>query len=132
MSIIPELALFTYRCLLAFRIEWSKAYARGECWREEVLLLREEMRRTLVFLDHTSRMWSARGSPSSLIILSKDSAVTEGLRAYANYQSNVFASLSHRFRSIWTGLESAEVPTIEPTMPDASEDALMELPGGDI
>ena len=76
-------------------------------------------------------MWSARGSSSSLATLSKDSAITEGLQAYANRQSHVFASIHHRFRSIWMGLENTEITATEPA-PTASEDALMELPGGDI
>ena len=127
----PLHSFFTYVWLPAFHIEWSKAYARSERWKEEVLLLREEMRRTLVFLDHSLRMWSTRGSPSSLATLSKDSAVTKGLQAYANRQSHVFASVRHRFRSIWMGLENAEIIATEP-IPTASEDTLMELPGDDI
>lgn len=116
---------------LAFRIEWSKARARSERWREEVLLLKEEMRRTLVFFEFYSAMWNTRSSPSSLHGLSEDPAVREGIVAYAHHQSHVYASLARRFRSIWNGIEKVEDPATEPT-PVASEDAVMELPGDDI
>ena len=123
--------VFTYCCFSAFRIEWSKARAQSECWREEVLLLREEMRSTLAFLKLYAGVWSARGCPSSLVVLSRDPAVREGITAYTEHQSHVFASLHDRFHSIRNGLEKVGNPVSEPT-PIVSEDALMELPGGDI
>lgn len=89
------------------------------------------MRRTLAFLEFYESMWSSRGCSSSLTNLSRDPAISEGIGAYAHRQSHVFASLRHRFHSIWNGLEKAGSPVVEPT-PVVSEDALMELPGGDI
>ena len=123
--------VFTYCCFSAFRIEWSKARAQSECWREEVLLLREEMRSTLAFLKLYAGVWSARGCPSSLVVLSRDPAIHKGITAYAEHQSHVFALLHDRFHSIWNRLEKVGNPVSKPT-PIVSEDALMELPGGDI
>ena len=97
---------------VAFRIEWSKARARSERWKEEVLLLREEMRRTLVSLQFFLDMWSARACPSSLLSLSRDPAISEGISAYAHHQSHVFASLHHRCQLIWNGLEKAGVSAL--------------------
>ena len=121
----------TYYCFSAFRIEWSKARARSERWKEEVQLLREEMRRTLAFLESYTLIWNGRGSPCNLVGLSKDPAICEGITAYAERRSHVFASLHRRFHSIWNGLEGGGNPATEST-PVVSEDTLMELPGGDI
>ena len=121
---------FTYHCFLAFRLEWCKARARSERWKEEVLLLKEEMRRTLVFIEVNSEVWEGRASSTTQVVLSNDPAIRDGMSAYAQYQSHVFSSLHHLFRSLWSGLENAETPPTEPT-PIMSEDALMELLGGD-
>ena len=117
--------------LPAFRVEWSKARARSERWREEVMILREEMRRTLTSLLFFSNMWIGRGGPSTLILLSRDPNICEGLTAYANRRSHTFASLHHRFHSMWNGLEKGDNPVTE-NVPAVSEEALMELEGGDI
>ena len=76
-------------------------------------------------------MWSTRACPSSLVVLSKDPAVREGIGAYAHYQSHIFASIQSRYRSIWSGVEKAGNPAAEPA-PVVSDDALVELLGDDI
>ena len=115
----------------AFRIEWSKARARSERWREEVMILREEMRRVLVSLRSSSDMWTARGTPSCLLLLSNDPIVREGITAYADHQSHIFASLRGRFDSIWRGLEKGDKQATE-SVSVMSEEALLQLQGGDI
>ncbi|KAF8122930.1 hypothetical protein K438DRAFT_1651868, partial [Mycena galopus ATCC 62051] len=62
------------------RIEWTKARARAERWREELLLLEEEMRRVLEFCAWKARWWDQRvdsGRPGI------NPELAEGLRAYA-------------------------------------------------
>ncbi|KAJ7753697.1 hypothetical protein B0H14DRAFT_3512709 [Mycena olivaceomarginata] len=44
----------------ALRIEWCKAYARTRRWREEMLLVEEEVRRAGVTLEFRAREWEAR------------------------------------------------------------------------
>ena len=95
------------------------------------MILQEEMRRTLVSLQFFSDMWAAHGCPSTLITLSRDPILCEGLTAYADHQSHIFASLHRRFRLIWDGLEKGDKPIAEPASV-ASEEALLELQGGDI
>ena len=46
--------------ILALRIEWCRVRARAMRWSEEVLLLREEMRRVLVFLEWQATWWEKR------------------------------------------------------------------------
>lgn len=95
------------------------------------MILREEMQRTLVSLEFFSEVWGERGGSSSLIDLSRDPIVCEGLTAYTNYQSHLLASLHLHFHSIWSGFEKEEDPVVEP-ISVVSEEALLELPGGDI
>ncbi|KAF7342685.1 CxC2 domain-containing protein [Mycena sanguinolenta] len=46
------------------RVEWCKAYARVKRWREEVLLLQEEMVRCLRTLKWQAKTWDQRAAPS--------------------------------------------------------------------
>jgi len=43
--------------IIAMHVEWAKTKARADQWREEVLLLTEEMHRTICFLDWKSSWW---------------------------------------------------------------------------
>ncbi|KAJ7738811.1 hypothetical protein B0H16DRAFT_1465657 [Mycena metata] len=60
------------------RVEWSKARARADRWREEVVLVEEEMRRTIEYCRWKARWWEER------LELRRDvaPALAEGLRAY--------------------------------------------------
>lgn len=95
------------------------------------MILREEMRRTVVSLKFFSQMWNERGGPSTLVTLSRDPIISEGITAYAEYQAHIFTSLHRRFESIWSGLEKGDDPITE-SVPVVSEEALSELQGGDI
>ena len=37
--------------------EWTKAKARQDCWEEEYLLIQEEMRRVIVYLNWKASWW---------------------------------------------------------------------------
>lgn len=98
------------------------------------MILREEMRRTLVSFQYFSKGWMARGSSSYMVshsIKSNDPCFLEGLAAYANHQSHTFSSLHRRFDSIWNGLEKEDNPITEPVSV-TSEETLLELQGGDV
>ncbi|KAJ7770053.1 hypothetical protein B0H16DRAFT_1307286 [Mycena metata] len=41
----------------ALRVEWSKAYSRSNRWREELVLVEEEMRRTIEFGKWSEKQW---------------------------------------------------------------------------
>ncbi|KAF8149702.1 hypothetical protein K438DRAFT_1779186 [Mycena galopus ATCC 62051] len=45
------------------RVEWCKAYARVKRWREEVLLLQEEMVQCLRTLEWQAKVWDQMASP---------------------------------------------------------------------
>jgi hypothetical protein len=76
------------------RVEWLKLRARAARWREEVLLLEEEMRRAVEFCDWKQRWWRQRvGSRDTDALVvnvdgmntqgSPEPHVLDGIRAYA-------------------------------------------------
>jgi len=79
------------------QVEWAKSRARAARCREEVLLLREEMRRVLASLKWKSAWWLER--QNSHTDVTSDHA--EGLQAYAETQSDLQKSLKGHFCNIW-------------------------------
>ncbi|KAF8057953.1 hypothetical protein FPV67DRAFT_1676638 [Lyophyllum atratum] len=74
--------------------EWAKSRARANRASEEVLLLREEMRRALAFLQWKGGWWRGRTTPRDA--LSKELA--EGIQAYALSQATLHESMALSFR----------------------------------
>jgi hypothetical protein len=66
-------------------------------WAEEVLLLQEEMRRVLQFLQWHATWWDSQGSR----LLLQPPEVAEGLLAYSKYQASIRRSLSNQFTHMW-------------------------------
>ena len=123
---------FTDKPQPEFRIEWSKARARQARWKEEVLLLREEMRRVLQFLKWKASDWFRKGHTDAISSLTTCPYQLEGLRAYACRQANVFGDIHNHFMGIWMGLELPQEHLVEPVhVADLSSDA-MELDGEDV
>lgn len=79
------------------RSEWTKSKARASRSREEVLLLLEEMRRVLEFLEWKAAWWDER--LDGLTNISADLA--EGLRSYAADQAALQRSLATSFHHLW-------------------------------
>jgi len=79
------------------RAEWSKSRARATRTWEEVLRLKEEMRRVLESLEWKSRWWKARLESRNNV--GKD--IREGLNAYALRQSSLQLALAEKFRELW-------------------------------
>lgn len=114
----------------AYQLEWSKLYARSKRWEEEVELLKEEMRRTLVFLKWKSSQWSTKASLMPHQPMS--TAMREGFNAYAFRQANVYLSLHNHFRSLWGGFEALDVSTDPPApMLTQIEEEMQGVDGGD-
>ncbi|KAF7984577.1 hypothetical protein HWV62_13799 [Athelia sp. TMB] len=84
----------------ALRIEWCKSRARAMRWSEEVLLLREEMRRVIAFLSWHADWWIRQGEGRTDIDLSPE--VRQGLQAYAARQAAIRKSMATHFDSLWT------------------------------
>jgi hypothetical protein len=90
------------------RVEWSKAYARVRRWREELLLLQEEMARCLRTLEWQAGVWDQRAVPghySGSIVYGW--AHQQGAMAFAARQAALRRKLANRFRRQWWELTDA-------------------------
>jgi hypothetical protein len=98
---LQQLLCFVWRnadCIMtAMRVEWAKTKARADRWREEVLLVTEEMRRTICFLEWKAVWWSELTSSRPDAPLH----VRRGIAAYAAKQMSVCRSLAMSFAKQW-------------------------------
>lgn len=90
-----ELILTVY---LALRIEWCRVRARAMRWSEEVLLLREEMRRVLAYFRWHAGWWSELAEMDRPAL---SNANQEGAAAYAYKQAHMRSALRARFDHLW-------------------------------
>ncbi|SJL06992.1 uncharacterized protein ARMOST_10334 [Armillaria ostoyae] len=98
--------------------EWCHSHARAHRAHEEVLLLREEMRRTLRFLEWRGEWWRERRSTRNV-----DTALHEALEAYALKQSDLQHKLAVKFRDTWsTALKNTPMDELDHE-DDIDEDA---------
>ncbi|KZP23155.1 hypothetical protein FIBSPDRAFT_952228 [Athelia psychrophila] len=81
----------------ALRIQWCRSRARAMRWSEEVLLVREEMRRVLTFFRWHADWWTEQAEHRSN--LSPEDR--EGISAYANKQASICRSMAGCFDRIW-------------------------------
>lgn len=100
------------------RVEWAKSLARAERWEEEVILLKAEMVRTLLFLDHKAARWRFWASNRTDV---RDD-VRAGLLAYAEKQVHINTELARKFASRWVGLFKEYTEGLPSTWPSAYQD----------
>ncbi|KAJ8503496.1 hypothetical protein ONZ45_g10817 [Pleurotus djamor] len=87
----------------ALRVQWMKSRARSRRWSEEVILLKEEMRRTLVSLRHRARSWRSKQIPPSI-----HPRYHLGMSAYAHSQARLHDALADAFELMWKRGDNAE------------------------
>jgi len=80
------------------RVEWAQCIARADRWEEEAILLQEEMRRVVHFLEWKSKDWVSRADARAGVVAQE---VRSGLSAYARKQASVFRNLAIRFCQRW-------------------------------
>lgn len=87
------------------RVEWVKCVARLDRWAEEVTLVCEEMRRTLVFLEWRAVWWEGQADRRIRSALLDqhflDPGLQSGLCAYAMKQAATQRALAKRFAELW-------------------------------
>ncbi|KAJ7670197.1 hypothetical protein DFH06DRAFT_1119445 [Mycena polygramma] len=82
---------------LAMRVEWCRAKARKVRWEEEVLLLREEMRRVLRYLEWEAETWKQRAVARE----DESPELRQGLSAYALRHEAMYRELGTFFKGEW-------------------------------
>jgi hypothetical protein len=85
---------------LGLRVEWLKQRARAQQWREEVLLVEEEMRRSLSFCLWRSKWWFCRASGHT----DKPAHVVEGLVAYSTEQKDAEEQRAMLWAAKWAAI----------------------------
>ena len=83
--------------LEGMRIEWSKSQARKMRWEEEVELIQEEMRRTIVYYEWKVSWWLQKNIQHPAI----DDPTQHGIAAYAQKQAYYCKCLAESFASTW-------------------------------
>ncbi|TEB28145.1 hypothetical protein FA13DRAFT_1711969 [Coprinellus micaceus] len=104
------------------RAEWCKARARVQRWREEVQLIKEEMRRVVVYLHWKAGWWEGQGIRRSDDI---DVDVAHGLEAYSAKQASYCRRLAADCLTHW-------LPTLKKTNTDVGWAAKYQLSTGSI
>ncbi|KZP24407.1 hypothetical protein FIBSPDRAFT_1011668, partial [Athelia psychrophila] len=104
------------------RIQWCKARARAMRWSEEVLILREEMVRVLVFLTWHALWWERQALRRTG--LSPEAA--EGVAAYAYKQANIRRKIRASFDTLWR----TSWATIEQGI--GANNMVLDLPSSDL
>ena len=79
-------------------VEWAQCVTHAECWREEVILLQEEMRRVVQFLEWWSNNWLTKADLRMDTIML---AVHAGLLVYVKKQGLIFCNLTIWFSQCW-------------------------------
>ena len=75
--------LLTY--CIGMRVEWAKSLARAKRWEEELLLVQEEMRCVLLFLEKKVMWWVSK----SEVCQNDDVELLAGIHAYAMKQAHI-------------------------------------------
>jgi hypothetical protein len=83
------------------RTTWAKARARHQRWVEEVLLLCEEIRRTLEFMTWKAKWWRNRATVRGTDV---DTPLGSGLASYAHEQAEMYETIGRQFALKWAPL----------------------------
>ena len=71
-------------------MEWFKSQARKMRWEEEVEILQEEMRQTIVYYEWKQKWWLEENSQAMTI----DDSIQHGITAYSQKQAHYCKSCS--------------------------------------
>ncbi|KAJ7834177.1 hypothetical protein B0H13DRAFT_2370006 [Mycena leptocephala] len=93
----------------ALRVEWAKAYSQSNRWREDLVVVEEEMRRTIQFGWFAERQWLERVTARTVMLgrsVPIDAAVREGARAYALEQADRERRTSAKLERDWAPIRA--------------------------
>jgi hypothetical protein len=79
------------------RVEWSKSQARKMRWEEEVEILQEEMRRTIVYYEWKQQWWLEK----NLRPTTSENTIQHGISAYSQKQAHYCKCMAESFAIAW-------------------------------
>ena len=79
------------------RVEWSKSQARKMRWEEEVQIIQEEMRRTIVYYEWKQQWW-IKQNPQ---LTSCEDTIQLGISAYSQKQAHYCKCMAESFARAW-------------------------------
>ena len=85
------------------RVEWSKSQARKMRWEEEVQIIQEEMRRTIVYYEWKEQWWLKQNGRQA-----SDGSIQHGITAYSQKQAYYCKCLAESFAMAWLPLFQSE------------------------
>ncbi|KAJ6479764.1 hypothetical protein C8R45DRAFT_1101208 [Mycena sanguinolenta] len=110
------------------RVEWVKARSRADRWREELILLEEEMRRVLEFCKWKEWWWRERLSPVRPDSHGPiDSVLAEGLRAYALEQANRERQWAQTWEGKWAAVRAQAALIVRDHVGDVEDEVFVPL-----
>ncbi|KAJ7771344.1 hypothetical protein DFH07DRAFT_768315 [Mycena maculata] len=104
------------------RVEWARARARKIQWEEEVMTLREEMRRALRYLGWQAWWWREHAALHEEV----SQGTGAGLRAYALKQASWHERLAQFFQRKW------KMPVLAAAQHLVALEAAAEVEGADL
>ncbi|KAJ7509946.1 hypothetical protein B0H11DRAFT_1900369 [Mycena galericulata] len=110
------------------RIEWTKSRARADRWKEEVILLEEEMRRVLEFCAWKARWWDQRVAPArgeGRAPITPELA--EGLCAYALAQAARERAWGQVWAARWAAVRARATLVMRDEVQDVTEGVMVPL-----
>ena len=78
-------------------VEWAKSRARMVRWKEEFLLVQEEMRRVLVYLRWRANWWQEQSS----LWAHSDKSIVSGISGYAHKQAAICSHMAKKCARHW-------------------------------
>lgn len=105
------------------RVEWAKARARADRWREEVILVEEEMRRSVQFCLWKAQWWEERLESR----VDVRPALREGLRAYAREQMARERAWAEGWTERWRGVRARAAFVLKDHVGDVDTEILPPL-----
>ena len=78
------------------RVEWSKSQARKVRWEEEVEIILEEMRRSVVYYEWKEQWWLKQNARQA-----SDNHIQHGIAAYSHKQAYYCKCLAEGFAMAW-------------------------------
>ena len=83
------------------RVEWSKSQARKMRWGEEVQIIQEEMRRTIVYYEWKQKWWLEQKDQQKDRQTACEESIQHGIIAYSEKQAHYCKCLAKEFAMAW-------------------------------